>query len=83
LLSIHAPLAVDYNYINYAGVKVPWSAKERSTALENFDTDIKRGLLPGKKKIEKVISEEPHLAKRSWKNVKDFLRNHIEKMKKQ
>ncbi|XP_028414257.1 uncharacterized protein LOC114537315 [Dendronephthya gigantea] len=55
---------------------IKWTTPERRLVINAFDEQISQGELPKKKECEKFIAEHPHMmAKRSWKNVKDFVRN--------
>ena len=62
--------------------KTPWSAGESSAALNFFSTSIKKGKVPGKSDVEACIKAHPILKNRTWKVVKDFVRNHIVKLAK-
>lgn len=52
-----------------------WSGAEKAAVLHYFGDYVSRQKLPGKKEIEDCISKEEILCYRSWRNVKDFIRN--------
>ena len=60
-------------------VKRPWSDEERAAVLRHLQTFIWLKKLPGKAAIDKCIESEGALGNRSWRNVKDFCRNLIDK----
>lgn len=62
--------------------KTPWSREESSAALDFFSTFIKKGKVPGKSDVEACIKAHQVLKNRSWKVVKDFVRNQIVKLSK-
>lgn len=55
--------------------KIPWSDEEREAVLRHFQKHLLLKVVPNKKDCDKCLSAEPVLAKRSWKNLKDFVRN--------
>ncbi|XP_062608302.1 uncharacterized protein LOC134270140 [Saccostrea cucullata] len=59
--------------------RVPWSIPEKKVVLNHFKKTILLGRLPGKKDIEDLIKADKKsiLTNRSWKNIKDFIRNHM------
>lgn len=60
-------------------VKRIWSEDEKAAVLKHLQTSILLKKLPGKAAIDKCIESEGALANRSWRNVKDFCRNLIDK----
>ena len=62
--------------------KVPWSKEESLAVLEFFSVAIKNKKVPGKREAEACIQANPCLKSRSWKVVKDFIRNYIVKLQK-
>ena len=58
-------------------VKRPWSEEEKAAVLDCFGHHILQGKIPGKKDIEDCMKKYPFLQKRTWKNIKDFVRNQI------
>ena len=64
------------------GIKTPWTDEEASVVLRFFASDIRKLKVPGKAACSKCINENGVLGARTWKIVKDFVRNHITKVKK-
>lgn len=62
--------------------RVPWSTEESAAALTYFSSFIKQGKVPGKRDVDKCVKQHPILQSRSWKIVKDFIRNQIVRVKK-
>ncbi|XP_070210395.1 uncharacterized protein [Littorina saxatilis] len=54
-----------------------WLSEEKKAVDHHFSTFLLNSKLPGKSCIEDVQGKEPKLAKRTWKNIKDFIRNKI------
>ncbi|PIK40837.1 hypothetical protein BSL78_22310 [Apostichopus japonicus] len=54
-----------------------WTELERTAVLKHLHSFIEKRKLPGKREIDKCLEAEKCLRNRSWKNVKDFVRNHI------
>ena len=81
------------NYIGYAGkgavaartrkiptLKKPWSKKEKTAVADHLGYFIRARTLPTKAPIMALLKREPEtFATRSWRNVKDFVRNQIRK----
>ena len=60
-----------------------WTTPERKLVMNCFDDHINNGELPKKKECEEFInSNSKIMGKRTWKNVKDFVRNVEQKMSK-
>ncbi|KAL8599957.1 hypothetical protein ACOMHN_050259 [Nucella lapillus] len=59
-----------------------WSEEEKTACLNQFEQFIFLGNLPGKTVIEKRSAHEPALKKRTWLQIKHFIRNRIEAKKK-
>ena len=54
-----------------------WGDEEKRTVLLYFGTHIGLKKVPGKAEITRMLEKEPLLGTRSWRNVKDFIRNRI------
>ncbi|KAJ8023168.1 N-lysine methyltransferase KMT5A-B [Holothuria leucospilota] len=54
-----------------------WSESEKAAVLRHFSNHIHLHKLPRKEAIEKCLAQEPCLRRRTWKNIKDFVRNKI------
>ena len=59
------------------GKKQPWTEGEKAAVLRHFESHIIFGRIPKKDEIGKCLTREPSLEHRTWKNVKDFVRNKI------
>ena len=59
----------------------PWSEGEKAAVLKSFGQHIELGKIPGKKDIEECRKMYP-LQRRTWTNIKDFVRNRIASKKK-
>ena len=60
-----------------------WTTPERKLVMKSFDGHIAKGELPKKKECEEFIKNNPEImGKRTWTNVKDFVRNVEQKMSK-
>ena len=57
----------------------PWSKEEKAAVIENFQQCIAVGALPGKSKIEQIQKSVPVLTDRTWTQIKNFIRNYINK----
>ncbi|KAJ8021969.1 Hematopoietic prostaglandin D synthase [Holothuria leucospilota] len=53
----------------------PWTEEEVAVVKAAFQKEILLHRLPGKADIEKVLKRNSCLKGRSWRNVKDFIRN--------
>ena len=58
-------------------IKRPWSEVEKSIVLEYFQQSILRNDVPGKREIEKCMKLHPVLQSRTWRNIKDCVRNRV------
>jgi len=56
--------------------KKRWSDEESEAVRKSFAKYFIIGQLPGKLEIEELIRHNPCLSSRTWRNVKDFVRNH-------
>ena len=56
---------------------MPWSTMQREAVFRHFMPSILRKIIPGKDQIEEVRIKETSLDTRSWRNIKDFIRNAI------
>jgi hypothetical protein len=50
---------------------------QREAVFRHFMPSILRKIIPGKDQIEEVRIKETSLDTRSWRNIKDFIRNAI------
>ena len=57
------------------GVRRKWTLEEQTAVRRNFGTFIMNKKAPGKADIEAVLKLEPCLRRRTWTNIKDFIRN--------
>ena len=55
----------------------PWNEKEIAACVKAFKRYIARGKIPGKYDVEKKQDNVSILRKRSWKQIKDYVRNQI------
>lgn len=62
--------------------KRSWTENEKTAVMKHFQRDIMLKRLPGKEVIEKCIQQEEDLQRRTWKNIKDYVRNQFGKHKK-
>ena len=53
--------------------RIAWTKEEKHAVKMHFASDIIRKVLPGKERIEEFLNE--HHWPRSWRKVKDHLRN--------
>ena len=53
----------------------PWSAAERNAIVRHFHTCSVLKRVPGKNEIEQAIASDPVLKNRTWRNIKDCVRN--------
>jgi len=61
--------------------RVPWTPQEKSALHVGLSRYFyTKGTLPGMREITQCIEKHPCLANRSWRNIKDFIRNHQTKM---
>ncbi|KAK7446630.1 hypothetical protein BaRGS_00040262, partial [Batillaria attramentaria] len=59
------------------GEKRQWGTAEQEAVHNIFFENISTGNLPGKAEILEAQRVEPSLGRRSWQNVKDYIRNAI------
>ena len=59
-----------------------WSPEEKDTIKRRFIRylEIAVDQLPGKAEIEKVMASEPALKDRTWRKIKDYIRNNQKKL---
>ena len=62
-------------FVLLAVVHRPWSQQERDVVMSKLARFMLSKTLPGKADIVPWLSQEECLKHRSWKNVKDFIRN--------
>lgn len=71
--------------MNYIGSSKPklakrgWSELEKAAVMRYFDMHVHLGKLPVKKDIINCLEREAVLRSRTWRNIKDFVRNKIRK----
>lgn len=58
-------------------VKRLWTEGEKAAVLQYFGCHIAQGKLPGKKEVDECKKSNFVLDRRTWKNVKDYVRNRI------
>lgn len=63
-------------------VRQMWNMEEKSACRRQFGRFIYLNRLPGKAEILRCVACEPTLKNRSWLQVKHFVRNKIEALKK-
>ena len=59
-----------------------WRGEEKKIVLEQFHHHLVKGTLPGKDECLTIIDQNKCLAGRTWSNIKDFVRNHRDSLKK-
>ena len=52
-----------------------WSPGEKAAIQRHFHQLILTSTLPGKSQIDTCLKEEPILHERTWRNIKDYIRN--------
>lgn len=63
--------------------RFPWNETEKELILSKFKIEIKNGIVPGKDKCTKVKEEHDNiLSRRSWTDIKFFIKNTITRNKK-
>jgi len=55
--------------------KIPWTANEVKAVRSSLDKYFYVKQLPGKAEIEQCMAKHSVLSSRTWKTVKDFIRN--------
>lgn len=65
-----------------ASIRKTWTAEEREAVLRHFADHILMERLPVKREVDKCKKMEKYLSERTWKNIKDFVRNRIQTQKK-
>ncbi|KAL8561405.1 hypothetical protein ACOMHN_037302 [Nucella lapillus] len=58
----------------------PWGKVEEMAVQNHFKKYLILNKLPGKREIEQAITGEPALRNRRWTNIKDYLRNKLQKL---
>ncbi|XP_078314008.1 uncharacterized protein LOC111109333 [Crassostrea virginica] len=64
------------------GKRKPWTEPEKETVAKHFQKYILLKKLPGKREIQKCLDAELVLRKRTWRNVKNYIRNTITAMER-
>jgi hypothetical protein len=59
-----------------------WEEDEIRAVEVHFKQCFIMRTLPGKAAIKQAIAQEPALSRRTWSNVKDFIRNRVNKKNK-
>jgi hypothetical protein len=52
-----------------------WTSEEQAAVKQHFAKFFMTEKLPGKSDIQPVLEIETRLSRRSWRNIKDFVRN--------
>ncbi|CAG9835041.1 unnamed protein product [Diabrotica balteata] len=60
----------------------PWTTEEKEIILKEFKSLIKRGSLPGKEQCTKLLEEQIVFTGRKWTDVKFFVKNYLQKLRK-
>lgn len=60
----------------------PWSLEEKNAVLRHFTSHISLAKIPKKDEAEECLKKEKMLQERTWRNIKDFVRNTITSRKK-
>lgn len=55
--------------------QIPWTAEEKDAVLRHLASCVHEGRPPVKAEVIACMAREPILRSRSWKNVKDYVRN--------
>ncbi|XP_072178107.1 uncharacterized protein [Diadema setosum] len=58
-----------------------WSPGEKAAVQRHFHQLILTNTLPRKSQIEQCLKEEPILRERTWRNIKDYIRNSFKQNK--
>eukprot|EP00057_Strongylocentrotus_purpuratus_P013398 XP_011667872.1 PREDICTED: uncharacterized protein LOC100891939 [Strongylocentrotus purpuratus] len=58
-------------------IKRPWTPDEKAAVHETFHREIFQNRLPGKGVIQQCLNKKAVLHKRTWTQVKDFIRNYL------
>jgi hypothetical protein len=61
----------------------PWKTKEKQDVLRFFKHNIEEKQFPKKDECDRFLELHQEMKDRSWRNVKDFVRNHIVNLTKQ
>jgi len=56
-------------------VRRAWSEEEKAAVKNHFAKYLLIDQLPGKADIVKILERDEVLQHRSWKNIKDYIRN--------
>lgn len=62
--------------------KIPWTSEEKQAVLSFFRNTIAKRKPVHKVPAEKCIASNSCLQRRTWLNLRDFVRNHIRKLSK-
>ncbi|XP_033644859.1 uncharacterized protein LOC117304480 isoform X1 [Asterias rubens] len=66
---------------NVPAIKKPWSYKEKAAVADHLGFFIRARTVPTKAPIVALLKREPEaFAARTWRNVKDFVRNQTRKV---
>ena len=81
-VSLCSSLLYNLTIIIFAGgnrklEKRPWTEEEKRVVFEFFEDNIIRCKLPGKRDIDECLRKNEVLQTRSWRNIKDCIRNKI------
>jgi len=64
------------------GCKRPWSPEEKKAVNKELGDCIRKFKVPGKLLCTSCLRNQPVLAKRNWTDVKNFVHNTIQSIKK-
>lgn len=63
--------------------KKPWKTEETKAVIEYFRINVKEKKVPGKKTCEDcILKNQEALKSRSWKDIKYYVKNYIDKISK-
>ena len=63
-------------------VRRPWTQDERDAVQRHLGVFLKRLLVPGKAQCEKILKTERALSQRSWRDLKNYVHNQVQKRRK-
>ena len=63
-------------------VKQKWNPEEMEAIFKELHAHVISDTVPGKQECESLKSRNKCLRKRKWSNIKDFVRNHNSKLRK-
>ncbi|XP_054272031.1 uncharacterized protein LOC128992470 [Macrosteles quadrilineatus] len=63
-------------------LKRPWTTEEKDAVMTFFHLAIEKQVIPGKKECEQCIRQNSALERRSWRDIKYYIHNYCNKIKK-